>query len=54
MPFKSEKQRRYMGMCAGGKKPRGKCPPRDVVDEFFRADRMDRMGSRGREKREKA
>lgn len=50
MPFKSSKQRRFFGACKSGR-AKGKCPPRDVIAEFFRADRMDRMGSKGREKR---
>lgn len=49
MPFKSQKQRAFFGLCAAGK-AKGKCPPKDVVDEFFKADRMDRMSAKGREK----
>jgi hypothetical protein len=51
MPFKSSKQKRFFGMCASGKATKAKCPPRDIVDEFFKADRMERMGSHGREAR---
>jgi hypothetical protein len=39
MPFKSKKQERFFGMCAGGKATHAKCPPRAVIDEFFAAER---------------
>ncbi len=50
MPFKSAKQRAKFAACRAGRST-GKCPPRDVIAEFFKADRMDRMGGKGREKR---
>lgn len=37
MPAKTEKQRRFMGMCStteGRKKATGKCPPKKVAKEF--------------------
>ncbi len=38
MPAKSEKQRRFMAMCAHSPgKARGKCPPRKVAREFSHA-----------------
>jgi hypothetical protein len=49
MPFKSGKQKRFFGMCAGGKIKEG-CPPRDVIDEFFEADRKMK-GKKGRRKK---
>lgn len=40
MPFKSSKQKAFFGVCAGNpQKARSTCPPRKVIDEFFRADR---------------
>ena len=37
MPAKSEKQRKFMGMCAHGKgQARGKCPSKKVAEEFSR------------------
>ena len=41
-PSTSEKQRRFMEMCAtakGRKKARGKCPPKKVAKEFRTRDR---------------
>lgn len=39
MPSVSEKQRRFMAMCAHSPgKARGKCPPKAVAKEFNRAD----------------
>jgi hypothetical protein len=48
MPFKSEKQKRFFGMCADGKIKDG-CPPRNVIDEFFEADRRMK-GKKGKGK----
>lgn len=39
MPAKTEKQRKFMGMCtttAGRKKAKKKCPPKKVAREFAR------------------
>jgi len=39
MPAKTEKQRRFMGMCTtpkGRKKAKGKCPPVKIAREFAR------------------
>lgn len=35
MPAKSKAQQRFMGLCAHNpEKARGKCPPKDVAEEF--------------------
>lgn len=37
MPAKTEKQRKFMGLCSnpeGRKKAKGKCPPMKVAKEF--------------------
>lgn len=35
MPAKSKAQQRFMGLCAHRpEKARGKCPPKDVAEEF--------------------
>jgi phage FluMu protein Com len=48
MPFKSAKQERFFGMCAGGKGTvRMKCPPRKVIDKFFAEERK----TKGRRKK---
>ncbi|MEM2927828.1 MAG: hypothetical protein ABIL76_07875 [candidate division WOR-3 bacterium] len=42
MPSKSEKQKRFMRLCAFAnerKRKRAKCPPRDVAKEFVEADK---------------
>ena len=39
MPAKTEKQRRFMGLCSSPKgraKAKGKCPPKKVAKEFAR------------------
>ena len=39
MPAKTEKQRKFMGMCSttkGRKKAKGRCPSRKVAKEFRR------------------
>jgi hypothetical protein len=48
VPFKSEKQKRYFGMCAAGKIKEG-CPPRSVIDEYFEAERKMK-GKKGKGK----
>lgn len=38
MPFKSDTQRKFFGMCKtaeGRKKAKGKCPSQSVINEFF-------------------
>ena len=39
MPSTSEKQRKFMAMCANGKKTTTKCPPKKVSKEFNQADK---------------
>lgn len=35
MPAKSKKQQRFMAMCAHNpEEAKGKCPPKDVAEEF--------------------
>lgn len=34
MPAKSSKQQKFMAMCAHGGGAKGKCPPKDVAEEF--------------------
>lgn len=45
MPFKSKKQKRFFGLCKGNpSKATEKCPPKSVIDEFFREEK--RMGKK--------
>lgn len=42
MPAKTEKQRKFMGMCStpeGRKKAKGECPPTKVAKEFAKKKR---------------
>lgn len=42
MPFKSESQRRFFGMCStaeGRAKAKHKCPDPKTIHEFFKEDR---------------
>lgn len=43
MPFKSAKQKRFFGMCAGHPgAAKMKCPDRATIDKFFREDRKSK------------
>ncbi len=42
MPAKSKRQQRFMGMCAHNpEKAHGKCPPKDVAEEFSKTNGKD-------------
>ena len=49
MPSKTQKQARFMAMCATSKgraKAKGKCPPVRVAKEYARHDRRKRSGKK--------
>lgn len=47
MPAKTERQRRFMAMCAHSpSKARGKCPSKKVAREFSHKAKRKRKGSR--------
>lgn len=54
MPFKSKKQKRFFGLCKGNpSKAIEKCPPKSVIDEFFKEEKKMRKKNRNKGKGKK-